>query len=143
VSLRGKVRPVIVLSTGGDEVRKEHRTGAARWQSSPTLLVAPFYGADQDGSRGGWRPEFVQRIRRCEYPQYIWDRLPLSNVSESILRLDHIQPIGHHENSFDWTPHCLSDEALRIVDEWLYWLGTGTMLENFILPGIRAELLKL
>lgn len=86
--LRAKRRPVLVLSTGGTEVPRPLRVGAARYQTNPTLIAAPYYGADQGGSSGGWKPEFVERIRRCEYPQYMWDKLPLSGRDESILRLD-------------------------------------------------------
>ena len=30
--------------------------------------VAPYYGATADGTRGGWNPEFVQRIQRVDTP---------------------------------------------------------------------------
>ena len=91
------------MSTGGTEVPKPLRIGAARYQTNPTLLAAPYYGADFGGSTGGWRPEFVARIRRCEYPQYLWDHLPVGGRDESILRLDHIQPVGKHGESYEVT----------------------------------------
>src|SRR5207302_873569 len=59
-----------------DSTFPEICAGQARWQSARTLLVAPFYGADASGTRGGWPAPFVDRIRRAEYPQYIWDQLP-------------------------------------------------------------------
>src|SRR5262245_30668705 len=67
---RGKIRPAVVLSTGGVPVPRNVSRGASRWQTSRTLLVAPFYGADPGGTRGGWHPLFVTRIRRAEYSQY-------------------------------------------------------------------------
>jgi len=81
---RAKARPVVVLSAGGPEVPRELRVGAAGWQTAPTLLVAPFYGVDPGGTRGGWREDFVTRIRRGEYPQYLWDKLPLPGAGESV-----------------------------------------------------------
>lgn len=54
---RAKLRPVVVVSLGGHVIGKALRLGAARWQSNPTLLVAPYYGADQSDKRGGWKPE--------------------------------------------------------------------------------------
>jgi hypothetical protein len=140
---RAKLRPVLVLGAGGPEIDQTLRTGTARWQTASTLLVAPFYGVDPGSTRGGWRPQIVERIRRCEYPQYLWDRLPLSGPSESILRLDHIQPIGRHHNAYEWTRYRLSDEALSVVDEWLVWLFRDQFPADGVLADVRAELLKL
>jgi hypothetical protein len=138
---RAKTRPALVLSAETPEVPKAFRAGKARWQTSPTILVAPYYGADQSGTRGGWNPDFVERIRLCEYPQYLWDRLPLGGVHESILRLDHIQPVGRHGNAFAPTPYCLSNDALDVLDEWLDWLTTGLVPADGVLAMIRGTLL--
>ena len=73
---RAKRRPAIILSIGGPEIPREIRTGGVRWQTAPTLLVVPCYGIEASGKRGGFREDFVSRIRRCEYPQYMWDKLP-------------------------------------------------------------------
>lgn len=104
-------------------------------------MVAPYYGADQSGSSGGWKPEFVSRIRRCEYPQYVWDRLPLKGRDESILRLDHAQPIGKHGDSYELTGYVLHDEALGMVDEYLTWLVKGFLPPHSIIHEIRKVLL--
>ena len=140
---RAKVRPCLILSEGGPDIPKALRTGAARWQSAPALLCAPAYGVDRSGTRGGWRPEFVRRIRRCEYPQYVWDCLPIRGATESILRLDHAQPVGRHYNSFEATKFRLSDDALQLVDEWLQWLLTGSPPKDGVLMDVRSELSKL
>ena len=140
---RAKRRPVLVLSTGGPSVDRELRVGAARWQTNPTLLVAPFFGVDP-GPRGGWRPEFVGRIRRCEYPQYAWDELPIGgSTNSSILNFGQIQAIGNHPNCYELTSYCLSEEALTIVDEWIGWLTTGKLDPNGILHEIRKGLIEL
>ena len=134
---------MLVIGAGGPDIPRELRAGAARWQSAPTILVAPYYGADPGGTRGGFRAEFVNRIRRCEYPQYLWDKLPLEGTSESILRLDHLQPIGRHPNAYEHTSHCLGAPAVRILDDWLTWLLTGTLPPDGDLGFVRGELLKL
>ena len=139
---RAKRRPVLVVSVGGPDVPHAFRVGAARWPTVPTILVAPYYGVDPDGTRGGWPAPFVTRIRRCEYPHYLWDRLPLpGGPAESILRLDHLQPVGRHTNAYELTPFRLSDEALELVDAWLAWLLTGELDPASILGEIRATLL--
>ncbi len=142
-ALKGKVRPVVVISEGGAAIAGELRTGSARWQTAPTVLVAPFYGVDRDGTRGGWKPEFVQRIRRAEYPQYLWDSLPSGGVVESILRLDHIFPIARNPAAFHVTDHRLSPDALGILDQWIQWLTTGTLAGEALLAFIRAQLLAM
>jgi hypothetical protein len=135
---RGKIRPVVVLSTGGPEL---HRApGAARWQTSHTVIVAPFYGADPGGTRGGWHPAFVDRIRRAEYPQYVWDTLPITGATESILRLDHLFALGADPASYRYYPFRLSSDALAVLDDWLQWLFTGDLDPDTVLGMMRTEL---
>ena len=138
---RAKRRPAIVLGRGGEDVPPALRTGAAHYQTQRTLLVAPFYGADRDGKRGGWRPDFVARIQKCEYPQYVWDHLPIGSVKESILRLDHLQPLGDHGQVYQLTDFSLSLDALEVLDEWLGWLITGNLPGESLLAEIRQVLL--
>ena len=140
VAYRGKIRPALVLSTGGADVPPALRVGGAPWQTSATVLVAPYYGVERTDRRAGWDPQFVERIRRAEYPQYVWDSLPLNDVHESILRLDHLQPVGRHQNAFEWTPHRLSGEALEIIDDWLVWLLKGELPDDGVLAFLRREL---
>jgi len=141
---RGKVRPCIILATGGPPVARELRRGAASWQSNQTLLVAPYYGIDSDGTRGGWNPEFVRRIQRAEYSQYLWDVLPIGGPeSGSILRLDHVFPVGADPSNWRLMEFRLSQAALEIVDEWLAWHLTGALVEDSAVACARAMLAAL
>lgn len=124
---RSKRRPVLVLSIGGSDVPRGEVAGSAKWMTNPTMIVAPYYGGEADGTRGGWPEPFRTRIRHCEYPQFIWDKLPIGGAEESILKLDHLQPVGRHHTAYEQTAYRLSEEALRIVDEWLGWLMTGKL----------------
>jgi len=140
---RAKKRPVLIISPGGPDIPRELRHGKPRWQTAPTILVAPYYGADKGAKRSGFREEFIERIRRCEYPHYIWDILPLpGRVGESILRLDHIQPIGRHYEAYEWTQHCLSDEAMLILNEWLHWFLEDDLPTDSTLFDFREELIN-
>ena len=130
-----------MLGTGGAEVPRPLRTGAARHQTNSTILAAPFYGADLGGSTGGWKPEFVERIRRCEYPQYMWDSLPVQGRRESILRLDHLQPVGKHGQSYELTEYELHADAVSLVDEYLTWLLHGALPADGLLREVRRVLL--
>lgn len=141
---RAKKRPAVVLSTGGTVVPSTLRAGTARWQSAPSLLVIPSYGTMPDGKRGGWPPDFVRRIQLCEFPQYILDWLPISRSDEpSVLRLDHIQPVGLHHNSYELTPWVLSDPALEVLDDWLLWLQTGLVPADGVLHMAQEEFSKI
>jgi hypothetical protein len=144
-AFRAKVRPCLVVSIGGPEVPRELRPQSSpRWQSAPTILVAPYYGAGRTGERSGWHVPFLDRIRACEYPQFLLDSLPLPPSStESVLRLDHVQPIGRHHDSFSSTKFTLSDDALDVIDEWLAWLNTGELHDDAVLADIRSHLLAL
>ncbi len=133
---RGKRRPVLVVGIAGSEVEKGLRVGDARFHTSRTLLVAPYCGAEK------WKPQLVERIRRCAYPQFMWDSLPIyQGLRDSVLRLDHIQPIGNHPESYDLTDFTLAPDALSLVEEQLTWLRTGELPENALLPEIREALL--
>ena len=137
---RAKVRPCIIVSLCGPELPKELRPSSSpKWQTAPTLLVAPYYGVEASEGRGGWHLPLVERIKKCEYPQFMLDQLPGANF-QSVLRLDHIQPIGRHHNSWEPKPACLSDGALEVFDEWLTWLKTGDLDENTVLAMVRGEL---
>lgn len=138
---RAKKRPALVLSSGGADIPRSLRTGSARYQTNQTLLAAPYYGADPGGATGGWKPEFVARIRHCEYPQYMWDGLPVGSRRESILRLDHLQPVGKHGKSYELSGFELHPDALEVVDEYLVWLLSGDLPGNTILKELRKEFL--
>ena len=96
-----------------------------KYMTAPTILVAPHYGVDRNGRRAGYNAEFVERIRHCEYPQFVWNPLPTVGPKESILRLDQLQPIGAHYKSHRVTEFRLSDDALSVVDELIQWLVWG------------------
>ena len=124
---RAKKRPVLILAEAGSKVEKKLRQGQASYQTAPTHIVAPYYGVDKDGSRGGYKDEFVERIQLLEYWQFFYDKLPLPQVNASILRVDHMQPIGAEGQSYEILPYRLSDDAMKLMDEWLNWAITGIL----------------
>jgi hypothetical protein len=121
---RAKRRPCLVLSVDAPAVDKDLTRGMPSRSSAPTMIVAPYYGADK-GNRAGYNPAFVERIRHCEYPQFLWDVVPLEGASESILRLDQMQPIGRHYQSFKVHDVRLSEPAMEVVDGMIDWLLRG------------------
>ena len=144
VVYRAKKRPGLVVGGNSKAVPNELRRGYPRWQTSPTILVAPYYGIESTHQRGGWPEKLVERIRHCEYPQYFWDKLPLpGETDQSVLRLDHIQPIGTHHQSLEWTKFRLCDEAMELLKEQITWLLWGNLPEDSDFLYLREELLSL
>lgn len=140
---RSKKRPVLVIGDGGPEIPKKLRSSMKPgWHTSPAITVAPYYGVLKKGF-SKWYEPFVDRIKKCEYPQYVWDTLPIpTNTESSILRLDHLQPIGRHHVSFELTEYVLRNDVVDFLnDEWLGWLATGKVEKDGLLNMIRNDLL--
>jgi hypothetical protein len=128
---RAKRRPLLVIGESGPEVDERLTAGKPKAQTAPTLLVAPYYGRDEGtGKRAGYTGAFVERVQHCEYPQFFWDKLPVPGSDESILRFDHIQPIGHHYKTYALLEYRLGEDALSLFDEWLNWFIYGTVDEE-------------
>ena len=64
VVYRAKRRPAIIVAEKGIPVPDKLRAGKPKWQTAPTVLVAPFYGGEQDGKRAGFNPVFMERVRK-------------------------------------------------------------------------------
>ena len=141
---RSKKRPALILATGGTEIPRQLRSSMKPgWHTNPNMLVAPYYGVLKKGV-SKWFEPFVERIKQCEYPQYVWDTLPIPSETESsILRLDHIQPIGLHHNSYELTDYVLQEDVVDLLNEWLGWLFSGKVENNSILNDIRNDLMGL
>jgi hypothetical protein len=139
---RAKRRPCIVVGTPGDKVDKALVRGTGKSATAPTMLVAPGYGVKRNLNRAGYPPEFVERVRHLEYAQFLWDKLPESDdTPESIVRLDHLQPVGTHYTSFKITAWKLSADALNVVDDLLSILMRGGVPKDSVV-NIFRELIK-
>lgn len=139
---RAKRRPCLIVGEGGFPVPKEMTRGRPGWQVSPTILVAPYHGAEQDGTRAGFPPPFLDRVRRCEFPQFMFELLPIS-AEGSVLYLNHLKPLGAHHASIDLTKFCLSEDAIAILDEWVIWMVTGLLPKNGLIFPARKQFLEL
>jgi hypothetical protein len=136
---RAKRRPCVVLGCNHPTVESGLTRGMPKNSTAPTIIVAPYYGAKK-GNRAGYRPEFVERVRHCEYPQFVWDFLPFTEGEESILRLDQLQPIGAHYGSYKLSGFKLSNTALEVMDELLTWLIRGGVPKDSLVAMYRQEI---
>lgn len=128
-----KKRPCLVFGTEKSMVDKALTRGKPNHSTAPTFLVAPYYGADRTGQRAGYSEAFTELVRHCEYPQFHWDMLPIGGPKESILRLDHLQPIGAHHEAYQVSEHMLSESAMDILDDMLRWLIWGGLPEDSLI----------
>lgn len=134
---RAKKRPSLVFSSDSIQVDKSLTRGKPNHATAPTFLAAPYYGVDQNGKRAGYSPEFVERVRHCEYSQFHWDKLPISGADESILRLDHLQPFGAHHESYKVSDYMLSTDAMDLLDDLLRWLIWGGVAKGSMILEYR------
>lgn len=140
---RAKKRPCLVIGCGGVPVNTELVKRSPKRSTAKTTLVAPYYGVDRTGGRrAGYNPDFVERVRHGTYPQFFWDRLPISGSPEgSILRLDHLQPVGTHSLSYEFSGHTIGAEAMEVIDEILRWLIWGGVDKDGLFAQWREELM--
>jgi hypothetical protein len=69
---RAKKRPGLIVCSGGTKIDRILTAGKPNWQTSRTVIVAPYYGADEGGKRSGFRPEFAKvLIIHTEHDFYI------------------------------------------------------------------------
>lgn len=137
---RAKRRPCLVIGCNHPPVDPALTRGMPKHATAPTCLVAPYYGVAKTASRAGYRPEFVERVQQCEYPQFVWDVLPIPNGEASILRLDHLQPVGAHYTAYKLTGYRLGDGAIEVIDEMIGWLMEGGVEEDSLVALYRQEI---
>lgn len=127
---KAKKRPCLILGKSGHKIKDFDRKGMAKRSYAETLLVVPYYGCDQDGSRGGYKPQFVERVRHMMYSRFFWDMLPLNGTEESLMRFDQMQPVGRISNSYEHTGYKIHTDALAIIDEAFHLYMYGTILTD-------------
>jgi len=137
---RAKKRPCLVLSSNSILVDKSLTKGKPSHATAHTFLAAPYYGIEQNVNRAGYSPEFVERVRHCEFPQFHWDKLPFTGGGESILRLDHLQPFGAHHDAYKISDYMLSSDAMEMIDDLLRWLVWGGLPETSMMVDYRKTI---
>jgi hypothetical protein len=135
---RTKKRPAIIISKGGAFVEKRLTKGKLENRTNRTVLLAPSYSV-----QGSFNEKFCERVRRCEYPQFMWDDLPIGGTEKgSIIRFDHLQPVGRSKNTVKFTKYCLSEKAMTFIVNWVDWLISGYMDENSEFCKTRSFLME-
>ena len=136
---KSKMRPCLIIAEPGTAVDPNLTKGSPKRNYHPFYLAAPFYGV-KTGKRAGYPAAFIERVRHCEYPQFMWDHLPHQKGEESLLRLDQIQPIGEHFQAYRDTGYKLSDEALEVFKTHLNWRLSGICEDDTLLAEFKKEI---
>lgn len=117
---KGKIRPGLILATPGTLIEREFRENFPRRHYARTYLVAPFYTAESTGTQAGYPAEFILRVKLCEYTQFFWDKLPLTQDHPgSFLRFDQIQAVEPDIHSLRPAGYKLSEEGAEVLQEML------------------------
>ena len=140
---RTKKRPALIVHAGCSDIPNALRKNKPRYQTDPCILVAPFFTAEQGPDRKGYTPAFVERVRRCEYPQFFWDTLPESKSgATSLMKLDHIQPVGRNHSVVEVTNYKLSDLAVEIMKQFLDWFLHDQLPDDSVFYGFKVDISK-
>lgn len=133
---RAKRRLCLVLSSVNGSV------GVSSNFASPSLLIAPYYELDKKAGRPGYSQPFIDRVRRAEYPQFLWDLLPAEGAEAPyLLRLDQLQAFSAQSLAYRVLPYRLGNEALSCLDAQLTWLLRGGIPDGHNLATFR-QLMK-
>jgi hypothetical protein len=140
---KAKKRPAIVIANDktGFNTLKELRQGVS-WQKQPTLIVAPYYGVEANDNRKGFPPDFVERVRLCEYPELMYAKLPFhsQHTKESILYLKHMASVGRHHETVESTKYYLSEDAMWYFEEQLKWYICNEFDSNGFIADFREQI---
>jgi hypothetical protein len=141
VVYRAKKRPALIIHAGCPDIPSDLRKDKPRYQTDACILVVPFFTAESGGGRAGYTPAFVERVRRCEYPQFFWDILPESTAgADSLMKLDHIQPVGRNHSIVEVTNYRLSDLALEIMKQFFNWFFHNQLPSDSLLYGFKVDI---
>lgn len=129
IALKAKPRPVILVQPPDPAllaVKKGNYGGKVVRHLCPVALV---YSAEDDAGNSKFHPEFIERVRRLEYRQFLF--LPKGGplVFDSIARLDEIQSIA--ENQLEPTKCALSKEVCDILRPQVSFFFTGLSGKEF------------
>jgi hypothetical protein len=116
--------------------------GRLLWAVVPHVDQHPFalFAKGRTESTEHGRADY--EVKPLTRQQFMWDSLPTyKGERASVLRLDHVQPIGNHAESYELTNYKLAPDALSLVEEHLTWLRMRELPEGALLPDIRESFL--
>jgi hypothetical protein len=137
IALKAKPRPVILIQPPDPELTKVKKAGYAGKVVRHLCPVVLVYSAEDDAGNSKFDLEFIDRVRRLEYRQFLF--LPKGGplTVDSIARLDEVQSIA--ENQLEPTKFALTTEICNILRSQVSYFFTGLSGKDF---GDWAALLR-
>ncbi len=94
--IRAKKRPVVLLAVTQPHITVKEPINMAK-VNKKLLIVAPCYGVANPMGKYKFPPEFIQRVRVLEFPQFLFLPQGGSLAKDSLLRLDSIHHCFHSQ----------------------------------------------
>jgi hypothetical protein len=120
--IRAKVRPVLLLQPENPGLANINKGYPAKLQRRLCSVAQIFSVADQDTGTQKFNPDFLDRVRLLEYPEFMFlpRKTGLLEV-DSLLRLDEVQSV--FTSHLQPLQYAFSDEAAEILrDQLQLWL---------------------
>jgi len=137
-SLKFKLRKVVIVSVGTELVGlgdRALRKVSARFPDC--FLCAPIYTLKSDDEPAKYPASFIEMVKAYSFPMAFHLRAE-GAMRESCVRFDRIQAIARPFLKPDKTR--LSDECLKVFDDWLHNFMFGVLPAKSEIPEYRALL---
>jgi hypothetical protein len=123
IALKAKPRPVILLQPPDPSLLEIKTAGYSAKVVRHLCPVALIYSAEDEAGNSKFAPDFLNRVRRLEYGQFLF--LPQGNPMhvDSIARLDEIQSVA--ENQLSATGFSLCEDVREILRSQVSFFLTG------------------
>jgi hypothetical protein len=128
--VRAKRRPVILVQPEIPLSAVENRGYRGRIERRRCLVAQIFGLADTKTRQAEFNPSFVDRVRRMEFPQFMFlpQKPGLLDV-DSLLRLDELQSV--FTPHLEPTQYCLGEETLEVLRGQLAFLSADVRPSNY------------
>ncbi len=129
IAIKAKPRPVILIQPPDPSLLEVKKVGYAGKVVRHLCPVAVVYSAEDDAGNSKFDLEFIERIRRLEYRQFLF--LPKGGplTVDSIARLDELQSIAI--NQLEATKFSLSREVCDVLRSQVSYFFTGLSGQEF------------
>jgi hypothetical protein len=125
IVIRAKVRPVLLIQPEMPVAGLQDRGYKGKVQRHRCSVAQIFGLADTHTGEAAFDPAFVDRIRRMEFPQFLFlPKSPGLLDVDSFLRLDELQSV--FTPHLDPTRYSLADDLLQILKGQMQFLFTET-----------------
>ena len=126
MAIRGKPRPVIMTQPPDANLRK---LGVGRRIVRHLCPVALIFSAVDETEAPKFPQDFVDRVRRLEYPQFLF--LPKGGpmTRDSIVRFDELQSVVVQQ--LEPTGYCLTKDITAIIRSQVSFYLTGLAADQF------------